>query len=585
MPKQNEDKGRGAWRAAAISAAAALLLGVAAFFLADIVVARTGLTALLGEGASRAGSGLTGLIAALLGYIPIRRNIVQIYADVRKLPGLKPGAHEAENEAVEPPVSVEALFEKLDALEAKEALTDKNKALLQHLREKLAERTLGQLATELGVDADAVEAEAQSEKREEVEHLTVEGDAQEREALRLIAKGAVVQGLDLLEEEAEQKSLAPAQKWRSLGRLAYGKDTARALRAYEKLWALDKSDPWDGVFLGRLYQSAGRLPAAENVYAAVSQSLPEDDRRNRSVLLHELGDVQQAQGDLAAAHESYEASLEICRALAAADPSNMEWRRDLSVSHNKLGEVQQAQGDLAAARESYEASLEIARALAAADPSNSTWRQDLYVSHTFIGIVKTVQGDLSGARASYEEGLKIIAALAGADSSNMDLQRELSVSHNKIGEVQRAQGDLTGARGSYEASLEIRIALAAADPSNSQWRRDLYVSHTFIGIVKSAQGDLSGARASYEEGLKIIAALAGADSSNMDLQRELSVSHGNIGNVHVALGESQKAIASYEAGLAISEDLAARFPDTPQYQSDMDEFRARLAELRGEDAP
>ena len=77
--------------------------------------------------------------------------------------------------------------------------------------------------------------------------------------------------------------------------------------------------------------------------------------------------MQQAQGDLAAALTSYQASLAIRERLAKADPGNAGWQRDLSVSQNKIGDVQQAQGDLAAALTSYQASLAISERLAKAD--------------------------------------------------------------------------------------------------------------------------------------------------------------------------------------------------------------------------
>jgi hypothetical protein len=46
--------------------------------------------------------------------------------------------------------------------------------------------------------------------------------------------------------------------------------------------------------------------------------------------------------------------------LVKADPGNAGWQCDLSVSHNEIGDVQQVQGDLAAALTSYRASLAIA---------------------------------------------------------------------------------------------------------------------------------------------------------------------------------------------------------------------------------
>ena len=83
---------------------------------------------------------------------------------------------------------------------------------------------------------------------------------------------------------------------------------------------------------------------------------------------NKIGDVQQAQGDLAAALTSYQASLAIAERLAKADPGNAGWQRDLSVSHDRIGDVQQAQGDLAAALTSYQASLAIAERLAQSGP-------------------------------------------------------------------------------------------------------------------------------------------------------------------------------------------------------------------------
>ena len=91
--------------------------------------------------------------------------------------------------------------------------------------------------------------------------------------------------------------------------------------------------------------------------------------------------MQQAQGDLAAALTSYQASHEILERLAKADPGNAGWQRDLSVSHEKIGDVQRAQGDLAAALTSYRASLAIMERLAKADPGNAGWQRDLALSY------------------------------------------------------------------------------------------------------------------------------------------------------------------------------------------------------------
>ncbi len=67
--------------------------------------------------------------------------------------------------------------------------------------------------------------------------------------------------------------------------------------------------------------------------------------------------------------------------LAAVDAGNTEWQRDLSVSLNNIGDIQQAQGNLPAALASFQRSLEIAQRLAAHDPGNAEWQLDLVVSY------------------------------------------------------------------------------------------------------------------------------------------------------------------------------------------------------------
>ena len=63
--------------------------------------------------------------------------------------------------------------------------------------------------------------------------------------------------------------------------------------------------------------------------------------------------------------------------LAQQHPNTEGWQHNLTVSLDKIGDVQQVQGQLAAAVESYEASRAIAERLAQQDPSNSKWQHDL----------------------------------------------------------------------------------------------------------------------------------------------------------------------------------------------------------------
>ena len=120
-------------------------------------------------------------------------------------------------------------------------------------------------------------------------------------------------------------------------------------------------------------------------------------------------------------------------------------QRDLSVSYIKVGDVQVAQGDLAAALKSYRNSLAIRDRLAKADPGNADGQRDLSVAYERVGDVQVAQGDVAGALKSYRDSLAIFEPLAKSDPSNAGWQRDLSVLYERVGDVQVAQGDLAGA--------------------------------------------------------------------------------------------------------------------------------------------
>jgi tetratricopeptide (TPR) repeat protein len=251
---------------------------------------------------------------------------------------------------------------------------------------------------------------------------------------------------------------------------------------------LDPGNCWVWLELGDLWRLVGSLEeAGKSFQEGLRAASRGANERDMSAAHNRIGDVQQAQGNLASALTSYTAGLAIAERLAKADPANAEWQRDLSVSHNRIGDAQHAQGNLAAALTSYTAGLAIAERLAKADPANAQWQRDLSVSHNKVGDVQQAQGNLAAALTSYTAGLAIAERLAKADPANTEWQRDLSVSHNRIGDAQHAQGNLAAALTSYTAGLTIAERLAKADPANAQWQRDLSVSHNKIGDVRREQ--------------------------------------------------------------------------------------------------
>ena len=147
-----------------------------------------------------------------------------------------------------------------------------------------------------------------------------------------------------------------------------------------------------------------------------------------------------ALGDSGKERSRAEEAYRLLAGLAAAKPDDIDYQRSLAAAYNEVGEVQMAQNDLAAALRSYGAGLAITRRLAQTDPGNGGWQRDLAVSYDGVGDAQVAQGDLTAAPESYREGFAIRQRLAQANPGNATSQRDLAVSYDKIGDVQEATG-------------------------------------------------------------------------------------------------------------------------------------------------
>jgi tetratricopeptide (TPR) repeat protein len=330
-----------------------------------------------------------------------------------------------------------------------------------------------------------------------------------REKLRALdAAGArdLLQAKIAEEEEARTRRLLPLLRERAeIERLTFDYEAAKKTLA--EITNLAPDDVWGWIELGDLWELTGSLERAAGAYqSGEAVARRTGNQRDLSVSHNKIGDVQVAQGDLAAGLTSYQASLAIRDRLTKADPGNAGWQRDLSVSHNKIGDVQVAQGDLAAALTSYQASLAIADRLAKADPGNTGWQRDLSVSHNKIGDVQVAQGDLAAGLTSYQASHDIFDRLAKANPGNAGWQRDLSVSHERIGDVQTVLGETSQAIGAFERALHVYRGLQAGNPGDTPSLVYSVVPLWRLGRLKGGQEG----RVDLEAALKILKQLAGA---------------------------------------------------------------------------
>ena len=318
-------------------------------------------------------------IAFLGGYDTLRNKGNLFVCDLAGIVGLKDKFQICKKTPVAP---TEAdLFAHLNYLrDRKEDLTPEQLRQLQQLESHFVDRAFTVLKSAINKTGKDADAQAEADALTAVRETVAEGDTEERRALFMISEGNINDGLKILIDQAFESAIKNANQWRRIGRIAYPLDTVKALEAYKKVIALDQSDPWDAIYLGRLYCRIGSLSNAEAVYMIALEQLPENDERNRSVLFNEIGSVQQKQGDLSGALASYRADLEIAERLSKSDPNNADWQRDLSVSYEKVGDCEEAKGNIIGAVNAYERSLPVAQSLADRFPDYPLFQSDIKIT-------------------------------------------------------------------------------------------------------------------------------------------------------------------------------------------------------------
>src|SRR5262249_20198431 len=210
----------------------------------------------------------------------------------------------------------------------------------------------------------------------------------------------------------------------------------------------------------------GFLESAESLLGTV---IKEGDKRpllrhRRALMLIGFADTYLTLGQVEQSLQRATLASTILQDLVARRPDELAWKRDLLVSYQKIGNALVERGQLREALDRYQASLDLAKALTAADPAtrkNSEWQHDLSVAYNKIGDVQRPLGNLPDALSSYRESLEIRRRLAAADPDNVRWQRDLASTQDRLGDILAAHGDWIEALNSYNECRQITDRLVS----------------------------------------------------------------------------------------------------------------------------
>jgi nephrocystin-3 len=356
------------------------------------------------------------------------------------------------------------------------------------------------------------------------------------------------------------------QEWRE--RLDESHDSVSALRAMTSFL-------WKSSCVGD-FSFAVCVEALAITRGVAAKFVTHESRRDLSLALDGMADIEWVRGDILGALACYEEGLQI-RCALMSELGTVESRCDFSFALTQVAGVKEERGDLDGALAFYEEGLQIRRALMAECPMPLNCCNVMVSLNKVAGLAQ-VRGDLSGALVRYGEGLAISRALM-VELGTPESRRDVSLSLGGIARVEQELNDLDGALVCYREILEIARALMV-ELGTPQSHHDLSVAVSNVAGIEEVRGDLSSALVGYEEGLEIARALM-SELGTHDSCRSVLVSLNQVGRIEQARGDLSGALVRYEEGLEIARIVMAG-RDTPQSRRDVSLSLGLVADVRFE---
>jgi len=204
-----------------------------------------------------------------------------------------------------------------------------------------------------------------------------------------------------------------------------------------------------------------------------------------------LGRADDARGE-------YAQALAVFQRLRQEAPTDWRVRRFLGLTLERMGTLHEDAGEWLAAQESYEASYEVRRALAAEQGSHRDIVRDLGIALEKLGNVRRAQAGAAAAVPSYREALAVFERLARIDPSDANAARTVAIGREKLGHAVREGGNRAEAMAMLEAALATHRDLVAMDAGNVRASCDLARVAEAVGDLRAQSGAARGASLSCE---------------------------------------------------------------------------------------
>jgi serine/threonine protein kinase/tetratricopeptide (TPR) repeat protein len=272
------------------------------------------------------------------------------------------------------------------------------------------------------------------------------------------------------------------------------------------------------------------------------------------------GDREKMGGHAQAFYDFNQKALKIREGLLAENPGDESIRRQYSMDlvriADSLGSPNETNlGRYEEARQTYERALDICRALAVANPSNAVGVRDVSNVYQRLGSLLEHTGDYQESLEMSRKGLAISERLFEADPANFEVQRDIMVFHDQIGRAYLKLKDYAASEKSLRTSLDVASELIAKNPGSERSRDDQAQSAYLLGLCLAASErdpealeDLKWSTATWEN-------LLGKHQDSGRYKVEMMRAMAAIAGIHARLHDMEAARGEYQRAYELSLEL------------------------------
>lgn len=323
------------------------------------------------------------------------------------------------------------------------------------------------------------------------------------------------------------------------------------------------------------------LKSALPFYETLAESGGQDPKllADRAWALGRLGlihrDLSEPRKSIAALRQAVEIDSE----LVARFPENSDYRDNLRLRLNNLAIVARGARDVDGALEWSQRALDVAKALAHDFPENSRFRENLGSllsnhAHTFV-----LAGRVDDGVKMLHEAIRLREEMLAADPGSDELKLHFAESHASLATLLFEKKRPDEGEATFRKAIDLYDSLAAPETSSASMRAELAIElYNFAYYLRKNR--------KHDEALEL-------QTRSIDLNRKLweqspddpvrgryySLAWHDAAETLAVMGRLDEAADGFKTALRIRHNLAAEFPEDPEFGFSAGQSAERLGRL------